>query len=153
MSEVLEHIPDPAAFCLTAGRLLKPGGLLCVAVPNEFSPFQQALQAGCNFSPWWLQPPHHINFFNFDSLENLLARCGFTVIHREATFPIDMFLLMGDNYVGDDQLGRLCHRKRMQFELNLDRGGMQKVRRELYQAFAHARVGREIIMYATTADK
>jgi hypothetical protein len=34
--------------------------------------------------------------FNFDSLESLMVKAGFEVVHKESTFPIGMFLLMGD---------------------------------------------------------
>jgi SAM-dependent methyltransferase len=36
--EVLEHVPDADAFLRGCGRLLAPGGRLCVTVPNACSP-------------------------------------------------------------------------------------------------------------------
>jgi SAM-dependent methyltransferase len=36
--EVLEHVPDADAFLRGCGRLLRPGGRLCVTVPNACSP-------------------------------------------------------------------------------------------------------------------
>jgi len=148
MSEVLEHIPDPTEMISITNLMLNPGGLLCVVVPNDYSFFQGVLRTECGFKPWWVAPPHHINYFNFDSLTNLLERCGYSVFLKEATFPIDIFLLMGCNYIGNDEVGRYCHRSRMNFEMNLWRSGQNKVRRSLYQAFAQQGIGREIILYA-----
>ncbi|HEX2980609.1 MAG TPA: class I SAM-dependent methyltransferase [Anaerolineaceae bacterium] len=34
---VLEHLLDPAAFFAEAGRVLKPGGYLCIRTPNKWS--------------------------------------------------------------------------------------------------------------------
>jgi SAM-dependent methyltransferase len=36
--EVLEHVPDADSFLVGCGRLLVPGGRLCVTVPNACSP-------------------------------------------------------------------------------------------------------------------
>lgn len=146
MSEVLEHIPDPAGMMRLAYDLLNPGGLVCVVVPNDYSPFQQALRAGCSYQPWWIAPPHHINYFDFQSLGKLLARTHFEVLISEATFPIEMFLLMGDNYLGNDSMGRQCHGKRKMFELNLARSGLKNMRRELYRKLADIGIGREVMI-------
>ena len=147
MSEVLEHISDPALMLNMARGLLSPGGILCVLAPNDYSPFQHALRTVCGFNPWWVAPPHHINYFTPDSLSRLVERCGFDVIFREATFPIDLFLLMGDNYVGNDALGRQCHGKRMALEKNLRAAGLTELNRKLYRAMADLAIGREIIIY------
>lgn len=146
MNNVLEHIPDPRGMIELCSSMLAPDGLICVVVPNDFNPFQKALTEVCNFQPWWVVPPHHLNFFDFDSLQTLLMRCGFEILVRETTFPIDLFLLMGDNYVGNDELGRACHVKRMTFEKNLATAGLNSVKRELYQALAATGLGREIVL-------
>jgi SAM-dependent methyltransferase len=148
MSEVLEHIPNPTKMIQLAHSLLSSGGLLCVVVPNDYNPFQYALRNVLNFHPWWIAPPHHINYFNFDSLSLLLANNGYEILLTEATFPIDMFLLMGDNYIGKNTLGRLCHRKRMAFERNLAAAGLTHIKRQLYEAFASNGLGREIVLIA-----
>ena len=146
MSEVLEHIPDPKGMVRLVQNLLTPGGLLCVVVPNDYNPFQYALRKACGYEPWWVAPPHHINYFDFDSLSHLLSSNGFEVVLREATFPIDMFLLMGDNYVGNDMLGRQCHGKRKKFEQNLSLAGLDKIKRSLYQSLADLGLGREVVL-------
>lgn len=148
MSEVLEHIPDPKGMLQILRYLLAPGGLLCVVVPNDYNPFQYALRTTCGYEPWWVAPPHHINYFNFDSLSQLLVSCGFEVVLSEATFPIDMFLLMGDNYVGNDMLGRQCHSKRKKFELSLNMAGKGHIKRLFYRRLAETGIGREVMIFA-----
>lgn len=152
ISEVLEHIPDPKGMLQLARHLLTSGGLICVVAPNDYNPFQYALRTSCSYEPWWVTPPHHINYFNFDSLSRLLEFAGFEVLIREATFPIDMFLLMGDNYVGNDNLGRQCHSKRKTFECNLNKSGLSRVKRQLYQNFAHFGIGREVVLFGIKGD-
>lgn len=152
MSEVLEHISNPKEMLQLIKRVLNPQGLLCVVVPNDYNPFQYALQSECGYKPWWLVPPHHINYFNFDSLSRLLSSCGFEVILHEATFPIDMFLLMGEEYVGNDALGRQCHGKRKQFELNLEQAGLREIKRGFYRALASQGLGREVVLFARSVS-
>lgn len=147
-SEVLEHISDPTLLLTLIHGLLKPGGIICLSVPNDYNPFQQTVRDVDNYDPWWLAPPHHINYFNFKSLNRLLSNLGFDVFLQEATFPIDMFLLMGDKYVGDDALGRQCHKKRMRMEMQLAESGNNELRRAWYRSMADLGIGREVCLFA-----
>lgn len=148
LSEVLEHIPDAPAFLDVIYGMLEPGGLVVIAVPNDFNPLQKAAVATQPLKDWWLAPPHHVNYFDQQSLPALLKRRGFEVVHQEGTFPIELFLLMGDLYVGDDALGRACHGRRKQFELNLKRAGLAGLKRNLYQKLAELGIGREVVVVA-----
>ncbi len=148
MGEVLEHVPAPAELLKLAHSVLNPEGVICVIVPNDFNPFQAILQDHLGFEPWWVAPPHHINYFNFSSLAGLLGQCGFDVIHQESTFPIDLFLLMGDDYVGNDTLGRRCHTQRMNFEKAVLQSGRPELLSGLYKSLASLGLGREVVMYA-----
>ncbi len=145
---VLEHIPEPAEMLELIHQQLNDEGLICVVVPNDFNPFQQILHEHLDFDPWWIAPPHHINYFTFKSLAKLLEKCGFSIVHQESTFPIDLFLLMGDNYIGDDAMGRKCHTKRMNFENSLRLHGASDLLEGLYSDLAKREIGREIVMYA-----
>ena len=148
MGEVLEHIPDPMPLLRLIHDQLNENGMVCIIVPNDFNPFQIILRDYLGFKPWWVAPPHHINYFDFNSLTNLVERCGFMVVHKESTFPIDMFLLMGDNYIGKDELGRSCHTKRMNFEKGISRSGGNKLLEDLYSTFADHGLGREVVIFA-----
>lgn len=147
MALVLEHVPDPLALLVAARGRLRAGGMLCVAVPNDFNPLQRAAEAA-GLAPWWVAPPHHLNYFTQASLADLLERAGFQVVERSATFPMELFLLMGDIYVGDDALGRVCHGKRKAFETALRRAGQGEMLSRLYASLAAQGLGREIVLYA-----
>jgi len=146
MNNVLEHIPAPIELLILARECLAPGGILCVSVPNDFSPLQRAAAGG--LGEWWLVPPHHLNYFDFASLSDLLARLGFEVTERSTSFPMEAFLLMGENYVGDPALGRASHNKRKRFDLALEEAGEGAARRAFYRALADAGIGREATLIA-----
>lgn len=73
--DVLEHIPDMASFLNEVHRIMKPGGLLTVQLPNIAS-----LMADLTRSHWnWLTPPDHLYHFTPETIVRLLERHGFTV--------------------------------------------------------------------------
>ena len=148
MSEVLEHVPDPRHILRLAREQLNQNGLVCIVVPNDYNPFQGVLRKILDFQPWWVTPPHHINYFDYESITRLLSANGFEVVTLESTFPIDMFLLMGENYVGNDEKGRWCHSLRKTFELNLARANNSELLQKLYQGFVEVGIGREVVVTA-----
>jgi 2-polyprenyl-3-methyl-5-hydroxy-6-metoxy-1,4-benzoquinol methylase len=152
LSNVLEHVPDPAHLIRLAHGLLEPGGAICVTVPNEFSPTQIAGRAAAGVGDWWVAPPHHLNYFNFDSLTALLSRAGFIAKARTTSFPMEAFLMMGENYVNDPGLGRACHNRRKKFDLAFEAAGLKETRRGFYRALAQLGVGREVVVIAVKAD-
>jgi hypothetical protein len=129
--------------------LHNPGGLLCVIVPNDYNPLQKLLREYLHYEPWWIAPPHHINYFCFESLERLIQTTGFEVIRKIATFPMEVFLLMGENYVGNDSVGRRMHGMRKSLEFNLARAHAKGLLAELYSALAKLEIGRECVVIAT----
>lgn len=153
LSEVLEHISNPSEIIQICNSLLNPGGLLCIIVPNDFNPFQNILQESLGFEPWWIAPPHHINYFDSKSLVNFVSSFGFDIVSNEVTFPIDIFLLMGVNYIGNDKKGRQCHGYRKTFEKNLHKAGKNNLKRELYNKLSQLGIGREIIIIAKKIAK
>lgn len=147
LNNMLEHVADPIALLRLAIDRAWPDGLICVGVPNDYNDLQNAARAG-GTQPWWIAPPHHLNYFDFASLEALLKRLGLDVIETLTSFPMELFLLMGENYVGNDGLGRDCHARRKKFDLALENAGLGAVRRKLYGALAKAGIGREAIIVA-----
>src|SRR5262249_13874503 len=141
LMNVLEHIPDPATLLANAMSLLAPGGVLCVGVPNDFSPLQLLLNEKRGLAPWWIAPPHHLNYFNFASLDALLRRLGATPVRRLTSFPMELFEALGRNYIGNDALGRECHGLRKALDQDLE-SASPGARRALYTALANADFGR-----------
>jgi len=149
MFNVLEHLADPVSVLkMIHNELLISGGLLIVDVPNEFNAFQLTGRDIHQLHDWWVCPPCHLNYFSTDTLCNLLKGVGYTVKLTESSFPIEIFLLFGENYVGNSALGRQCHEKRMNFEMNLCRFGRQDVLKKLYRSLASLNLGRQVTVYA-----
>ena len=146
LGEVIEHLSDPTEMLKIVNSMLHNGGLISIIAPNDFNPFQLLLENSCDYDPWSIAPPHHLNYFDKESLSKLLDRCGFEVVHNETTFPIDMFLLMSENYIGNDDLGRSSHTKRMNFDVNMAKNPTLNAR--LKKAFADLDLGRELVMLA-----
>ncbi len=142
---LFEHLPDPRLFLRWATRILSPEGVLTVEVPNEFNKLQVKAHLALNTPEWWVAPPFHINYFTFDGLENLLRSSGFRPVMRGATFPVEWFLLMGDNYIDDDEVGRTIHDKRMLWETRLEEIGE---RRPMHEYLAARSLGRHAIVHA-----
>ncbi len=147
---VLEHLRKPAETLLNIkNQLLTTNGLLVIDVPNDFNLFQNIANQEYNLNEWWVVAPNHVNYFSPDSLKNLLELCGYKVFDYEASFPLDIFLLFGDQYVGNGIIGRECHNKRVNFEKLMRKYGKQTELKALYKAFADLNLGRTISIYAT----
>lgn len=140
MNEVLEHVPYPKAFLQLAWFRLSKGGLICVSVPNDYNNLQRLLRTN-GHSPWWLHKTHN-NYFTPQSLQALMESCGFEVFRQHTSFPMELFLLLGFNYVDDPALGKDCHERRQGFDLMLG-----NLRSALYGELAKAGIGREITLY------
>lgn len=147
-SEVLEHVPNPGEMLDWFNRILLPKGVMCLCVPNDFNPFQKALVQIEDYPKWWISPTHHLNYFKHQSLKTLVEKHGFIVEKITSTFPIDIFLMMGDSYIGNDEVGKSCHKKRMNFEFLLNEAGLSDLKNNLYEKFAECELGREVIIYA-----
>jgi hypothetical protein len=104
--------------------------------------FQETARKKLGKSAWWVAPDHHLNYFDYTSLAGLLARHGLVEIDRVASFPMEMFLLMGDDYVGHPEIGKACHKRRMNFERSLIESGHEAQLATLYRSLAQAGMGR-----------
>ncbi len=149
---VLEHLRQPAETLSSIRQsLLEPGGLLVIDVPNDFNDFQVAADAEYDLGQWWVCPPNHINYFSCDSLCRLVEETGYRVVAKEASFPLELFLLMGDVFVGDGELGKICHEKRVAFEQVMRKHDKGDTLRRLYEKLAELSLGRQLVLYATPA--
>lgn len=71
--QVLEHVYDVRGFMTDLSALVKPGGRLIIAVPNN-EPYIR------RFNPYnaWNCPPHHVGLWNRASLEAMGRLFGLT---------------------------------------------------------------------------
>lgn len=87
MWHTLEHFKNPREVLQGVFELLAPEGVLIVAVPDGGG-FQARM-----FGKYWLHldVPRHLYHFNYESLINLLAQCGFPVKnHWHQEFEYDL---------------------------------------------------------------
>ena len=145
-SYILEHISNPDVFLDKIRKNLKNDGILIIEVPNEFNPFQLAYLKKKQLTPYWIALPEHLNYFNKRSLQKLVKRTGWKILHGEVSFPMEMFLLMGDDYLRRKSVGRRSFRKVVEMENTLmeyDPGLLSK----MYSALYKNGIGRSIILY------
>lgn len=81
MADVLEHMPFPKAGLDAARRLLLPGGVLFVSMPNMDSMVWRALDASGS-NPYWGEIEHYHNFSR-QRLYRLLDEHGFSPVHYD----------------------------------------------------------------------
>ncbi|MBN1574484.1 MAG: methyltransferase domain-containing protein [Deltaproteobacteria bacterium] len=149
LMNVLEHVPHPDEFLNMVKSLLKPKkGIVCIKVPNDFSLIQELATKVIHEDRWWVAIPDHVNYFNIDTLNSFLQKLGFVVLERLADFPMELFLLLGYNYVKDRSLGKMCHKKRKDFEMSLP----GDLRRSFYRKIVSSELGRNITFFAQISE-
>jgi 2-polyprenyl-3-methyl-5-hydroxy-6-metoxy-1,4-benzoquinol methylase len=145
---ILEHIVSPRGFLLQIKKHLKKDGIIIVEVPNEFSPLQMAYIKKQRVEPYWIALPDHLNYFNQKELSGLMKNTGWKILHGHTSFPMELFLLMGDDYLKDKTIGKMSFAKVVKMESVLrehDPGSVS----ELYSSLYKIGVGRSIVIYAT----
>jgi 2-polyprenyl-3-methyl-5-hydroxy-6-metoxy-1,4-benzoquinol methylase/glycosyltransferase involved in cell wall biosynthesis len=88
--DVLEHVPEPAAFMRLCCTLLKPGGKLFVNVPDLDS-----IEARVLGEKWPLLLAEHLNYFNRKSLRLCGEMADLKWVHfgrRRVSFSLDYIL-------------------------------------------------------------
>lgn len=146
MTNLLEHVLDPVGLTKTAVNLLKEGGILCIDSPNDFNPLQITAQKQANHKAWWINPLH-LNYFNKPSLENIMRDLGMTPVYSGAQFPMELFLLFGNDYINNSEIGKQCHKMRVSFEDALHRNQLEDLLIDLYGRLAELGIGRTIAVY------
>ena len=74
LADVIEHLDDPVQAIDHCGRLLEPGGVLCLVTPDPGSRTAQLAGAG-----WWGYLPAHTYLLPRTTLRELLQRRGLDV--------------------------------------------------------------------------
>jgi len=145
---VLEHIHNPAAFLEKAYRMLVPGGIIRICVPNDFSEGQMAFKEYHSEAYRWIVLPDHINYFNINSLSGLLSRTGFRELYRTTDFPLEILLMGGMNYYTEEEYKKQVGPFIYNFENSLKSTGRKQLLDRFYEGLANIGMGRSIYMYA-----
>jgi 2-polyprenyl-3-methyl-5-hydroxy-6-metoxy-1,4-benzoquinol methylase len=98
MCHSIEHVHAPLSWLEETVRILRPGGCVVVATPNNTS-LGQRVFGGDWFA---LDPPRHLHLFNMETLRRLLEKAGFSRI-QVFTSPRDA----NGVYLGSRSIGRI----------------------------------------------
>ena len=145
-TNVLEHVLDPDLFLQSIKKIILPGGLLAITVPNDYSDIQQlALREGMIDREFWFVPPHHLHYFNTENLTAFMEDRGFEVVDAFSDFPVDLYLLhSGSNYTMDPTNGSEANRARMHHDIMIaSKHGLDKYL-NYYRAMFKIGLGRDI---------
>ena len=87
--EIVEHLPEAAAFLARAGELVRPGGRIVLSIPNvgHWSVVEDLLAGRWDYLPIGLLCYTHYRFFTRKTLDDWLRRAGWTrfEIHPQKT--------------------------------------------------------------------
>ena len=75
--DVLEHLIDPRETVRACVRLLRPGGILFLYVPNYDSASRLLMGADAHF----IWPTHHLNYYTPATIRELLGREGLETVY------------------------------------------------------------------------
>ena len=142
---LIEHLPNPLEFLKWAhSRLVIPGGVLLVAVPNDFTHIQMNANAYVRRPFWWIDKTH-LNYFTPSSIANLLGLAGFQIVERQTMFEMESWLTTPENdYTDIPEIGDEVHG-------SVRLGDMMMTMNErliYYGNQARCGIGREIILIA-----
>lgn len=146
LKNILEHVIDPSIAIEQLKTLMDDQTMLCIDVPNDYSPFQAYLLEQGFTENTWFGPPQHLHYFQFDSLRAFLEAHGLSVVSAQAEFAIEQFLVNEhSNYAKNRELGAETHLSRCRISNFLLRQGVEKFIK-LREAYADLEFGRGISM-------
>jgi 2-polyprenyl-3-methyl-5-hydroxy-6-metoxy-1,4-benzoquinol methylase len=149
VQNVLEHVLDPVGLMKTLHRLVSKKGIAVITVPNDFSIVQnEALDIGHIKTQFWVSPPDHLTYFNYNSLKNIAKNTGWKVCDLLGDFPVDWYLYHPDsNYVDNPSVGKKAHLARVQLENLFSRSTPTLEIIELWRAMAKVGSGRDLTIF------
>lgn len=140
---LIEHLPNPVSFLRWCYAHLQPTGVLLAVVPNEWTKAQTIANRYVGKKNYWVHHTH-MAYFSQRSFANLLGRCGFRVVDWLTTYPMERFLINGQDYTSNHELGMKLHREVELFDLGMGRDE----RMAHYRSLARDGEGRDIVCVA-----
>lgn len=114
---VFEHVADPMKAAQEAYRVLKPGGIVLIEVPNQFDNIRFWRDVLFNRVPQRkrnIRSIHHLTFFSRKAMRKLLTDAGFSSIIIESKYTLTprglqvipgyLTMLMGLFYLGGERV-------------------------------------------------
>lgn len=91
-SDVLEHVPSPAALLHLMRRAVKPGGLILVSVPNiaHWSVRLRLLTGRFDYEPSGIMDATHLRWFTEKTIRGLLDEAGLDILQLEQSAGIEL---------------------------------------------------------------
>ncbi len=80
MSEVLEHVDDPAKILKEAVRAVRAGSLYLITVPD---PISEGLQKELA-PPLYFEKPHHVRIIGREEFARMVTDAGLEIVHKGA---------------------------------------------------------------------
>ena len=148
LGNILEHVISPIDLLNKCHKLLGQNGVLRVKVPNDFSHLQKYITKNNSINSYWIHPPDHLSYFNFDSLPKVLNHCNFKVQKLYGDFPIELFLLHPESNYIEKKVGKLAHQARIDFTRNIWNLGIKKFKK-ISIGLAQSQLSRSCIAYST----
>lgn len=75
--DVLEHLIDPVRTLRACARLIRPGGIVFLYVPNYDSASRLLMGKDAHF----IWPTHHLNYYTPATIRDLMSRQGFDPVY------------------------------------------------------------------------
>ena len=135
----MSHIPKYHEALVKARGLLNDGGMVVIEEPNDYNELQMQVAKEKGF--YWLTDDH-VNYFSFNSLQSKVESLGFEKVYRSCTYPMELFYLMGYDYIGDEEVGRRVHKLRY----NMLSKMTYQQRKMMKEMFAKKGWGRDLLL-------
>lgn len=115
--ELFEHLFDPKDMVKKLYKIMKKGDLFCFTTLSGLGFDIQVLKDNSKS----VFPPHHLNFFNPNSVEQMLKKIGFKNINVETPGQLDVDIVLNDLPKCKDQfiqsfIPRLNDKQIMEFQ-------------------------------------
>jgi ubiquinone/menaquinone biosynthesis C-methylase UbiE len=114
---VFEHVAFPMKAASEAYRVLKPGGVILIEVPNQFRNirfFRDQLLGRVSVRERNVRSIHHLSFFSMSTMASLLKKSGFNMIKVSSAYAIKptgwrlllglFTMLLGRIYLGGERI-------------------------------------------------
>lgn len=144
IKNLLEHLENPSSIIDKINKDFKYKYLL-LSTPNDFSEIQKFVIKKHNIKKeYWVDEYHHLNYFNFKSMEQFLKKKNFKILGTFSSFPLEFISVLGLPYLKDrKKFGRQAHLLRVQIEKVISEFD-QSFLIEFYEMLAKNNLGREL---------